>query len=692
MKEYASDKLRNIVFVGHQSAGKTSLVEALLYNTGAINRLGRIEEKNTVSDWDEEERERGLSLSTSLVPIEFEDHKINILDTPGYTDFQGEVKSAIRVADSVLVVVDAVSGVEVGTELAWQYAETYQQPIIVTINKLDRENANYERTLQNLRDSFPDYKFVPVMVPIGAEANFRGVINLLTMKAYYDAGKDRSDLPADLEDTAAEARMALVEAAAEADDQLIEKYFSEGDLTFEEIRDGMRKAARDHLLKTVPVFVTSGVKNVGTIPLLEALIVYVSPPTERRFTVTKPDGENMFMVPPQQDDAPLAAYVFKSVTDRFVGTMSYFRIFSGSIAADSRYYNATRSQDERFASLMILRGKEQQPVPGGVLHVGDIGVVAKLANTKTGDTFSSRENPVQVTRPEFPEPLFMVALLPRTQADSAKMGQVLTSLSESDPTLRWRQDPDIKQTVLEGMGEMHVQVAISRAEKLGVGIDTEMPKVPYREAITKTASATYRHKKQSGGAGQFGEVSLRVEPNVGNGFQFETQIVGGAISGSFIPSIEKGIHQVLGEGVVAGYPVGDVKAVVFDGKMHPVDSKDIAFQIAGRGAFKEAFALAGPVLMEPIMDVKIVVPEGMMGDILGDLNTRRGRVQGMDTENNRSTISAQVPLAEMLRYGNELRSMTGGRGIYTMSFSRYETVPANVAQPIIAAHKHVEEA
>jgi elongation factor G len=384
--------------------------------------------------------------------------------------------------------------------------------------------------------------------------------------------------------------------------------------------------------------------------------------------------------------------VFKTVTDRFVGTMSYFRIFSGSIAADSRYYNATRGQEERFASLMILRGKEQMPVPGGVLHVGDMGVVAKLTNTKTGDSFSSRETGYQVTRPEFPDPLFMVALLPRTQADSAKMGQVLTSLCESDPTLRWRQDPDIKQTVLEGMGDMHVQVAISRAEKLGVNIDTEMPKVPYREAITKTASATYRHKKQSGGAGQFGEVSLRVEPNAGNGFQFETQIVGGAISGSFIPSIEKGIHQLLGEGVIAGYPVGDVKAIVFDGKMHPVDSKDIAFQIAGRGAFKEAFALAGPVLMEPIMDVKIVVPESMMGDILGDLNTRRGRVQGMDTDNSRSTISAQVPLAEMLRYGNELRSMSGGRGIYTMSVSHYETVPANVAQPIIAAHKHVEEA
>jgi elongation factor G len=691
MKEYTSDSLRNVVFVGHQSAGKTSLVEALLHNTGAITRLGKIEEKNTVSDWDEEERERGLSLSTSLVPVEFNDHKINILDTPGYTDFQGEVKSAIRVADSVVVVVDAVSGVEVGTMLAWEYAEAYQQPIIVTINKLDRENSNFERTLNNLKESFPDYKFIPVMIPVGAEANFKGVINLLTMKAYYETGKDRSDLPAELADQAAAARLALVEAAAEADDKLIEKYFADGDLTNEEIRDGMRKAARDAYLKTVPVFVTSGTKNIGTVPLLEALIVYVAPPTDRRVTSIKPDGEQAFLMPPQQDSGPLAAYVFKTTTDRFVGTLTYFRIFSGSVSGDTRYYNATRQAEERFGPLLILRGKEQINAPSNMLHAGDIGVVSKLTVTKSGDTISTKDASLQITKPEFPAPLYAVALHPRTQVDSAKMGPVLTGLVEADPTLRWRQDAAVKQTILEGMGEMHVMVAISRAEKLGVGIDTAEPKVPYKEAVTQTASATYRHKKQSGGAGQFGEVSLRVEPNLGNGFQFETQIVGGAISGSFLPSIEKGIHQVLSEGVIAGYPIEDVKAIVYDGKMHPVDSKDIAFQIAGRGAFREAFTSGKPVLMEPIMQVKIVVPESMMGDILGDLNTRRGRVQGMDSEGAKSTINAQVPLAEMMRYGNELRSMTGGRGIYTMTFDHYETVPAHIAQGIIAQHKTTEE-
>lgn len=685
MREYASDKLRNVAFVGHQSSGKTSLVEALLYNTGAINRLGKIEEKNTVSDWEDDEKERGLSLSTALVPVEFNDTKINILDAPGYTDFQGEVKNAIRVADSVLVVVDAVSGVEVGTELAWHYAEAYQQPIIVTINKMDRENANFENTLTSLREHFPDYKFIPVMIPIGSEANFKGVVNLLTMKAYYDAGADRSDLPAEMQEAADAARTVLVEAAAEADDALIEKYFAEMDLTSEEIRDGMRKAARDAYLKTVPVFVTSGTKNIGTVPLLEAMIVYVAPPTDRRVQVQNPDGEKSFLTAPQSDAGTLAAYVFKTSNDRFVGTLNYFRIFSGSVTNETRAWNATHSVEERFNSLMIMRGKEQ--IPTQKLHAGDIGVVAKLTQTKTGDTFSSKENPIQITKPDFPTPLYRVALLPKTQADSAKMGQILTSMSEADPTLRWRQDPEVKQTILEGMGEIHIAVTLARADKLGVGILTDNPKVPYRETVTTNGSATYRHKKQTGGAGQFAEVSLRVEPNPGNGFEFKSEVVGGAISSSFFPSIEKGIRSVLENGVIAGYPIVDVKAIVFDGKEHPVDSKDIAFQTAGREAFREAFHEANPVLFEPIMEVKITVPEAMMGDVMGDLNTRRARVQGMDNDGPRSVVTATVPLAEMMRYGNELRSMTGGRGIYTMEFSHYDQVPFQTAQTVIAQHK-----
>lgn len=682
MKEYPTEKIRNVALVGHQGCGKTTLVEALLYNSGATTRIGRIEEGNTVSDWDDDEKTRGISLSTAIIPIEFNDTKINVLDTPGYTDFQGEVKNAIRVADSVIVVVDAVSGVEVGTELAWEYGKVYQQPFIVVINKLDRENADFEATMDSLRATFPEYKFIPVMLPIGQQADFKGVVNLLTMKAYYNEGRDRSDLPPEMADIAREAHLQLVEAAAEADEKLLDKYATEGELSPEEIRDGMRLAARDHLLNTVPVFVTSGAKNIGTIPVLEAFTVYVSPPSQRRVGIMQPGAaEHTYLTAPQSDGGPLAAYVFKTTTDRYVGQLNYFRIFSGSVTSDSRCYNSSKQAEERVGQLLVARGKETMPVPA--LHAGDIGVIAKLAVTKTTDTLCGKDAPFEILKPTFPDPVYSVAVTPRTQADGAKMGTMLTSLAEADPTLRWRQDADIHQVILEGMGDTHLAVAISRAEHLGVGIDTQMPKVPYRETITKQASATYRHKKQTGGAGQFGEVSLRLEPNPGEGYQFATQVVGGAISNTYFPSIEKGIHSVLGEGVLAGYPVVDVKAVVYDGKMHPVDSKDIAFQIAGREAFKEAFMQASPVLTEPIMDVEITVPESMMGDVLSDLNTRRGRVQGMDTVARRSVVTAQVPLAEMLRYSNDLRSMSGGRGIYRMTFSHYERVPAQYQEQIV---------
>jgi elongation factor G len=681
MKEYTTDKIRNVAFVGHQGCGKTSLVEALLFNTGAINRMGRVEDKNTVSDYDDEERSRGMSINTSLVPIEFNDHKINILDTPGFTDFQGEVKNAIRVADAVVVVVDAVSGVEVGTELVWDYAVEYQQPIIVVINKVDRENANFENTLGQLRESFPKYKFIPVMIPIGQQADFKGVVNLVTEKAYFGAGKDRSDLPDDMADVVEEARMELIEAAAEADDALMQKYFDEETLSTEEIRDGMRMASRSHLLRTVPVFVTSGAANVGTYPLMEALVVYTSSPSERRVRIDREGAtEQEYIKAPQSDDKPLAAYVFKTTTDRF-GTMNYFRIFSGTITANSRNINVDSGTEERFGTLVVVRGKEQFDIPK--LHAGDIGAAGKLSNTKTGDTIADKDTGFKIQRPSFPAPLYMVAVNPRTQADSAKMGAILTVLGNNDPTVRWRQDMDTRQTVLEGMGDIHIQTVLSKAEVLGVGIDTELPRVPFRETITRMAEAEYTHKKQSGGAGQFGRVNLRVMPTEEN-FVFETNIFGGAIAGSFIPSIEKGIRQVLEEGVIAGYPVVHVKVEVYDGKMHPVDSKDIAFQIAGREAFRIAFRDAKPALLEPIVNVQVTVPETMMGDIMGDMNTRRGRVQGMDTVGNKSIISAQVPLAEMLRYGNDLRSMTGGRGIYTMEFSHYENMPSHTQEEVIA--------
>jgi len=687
MKEYTSENIRNVALVGHQSCGKTSLVEALLFSTGATSRLGNISEKNMVSDWDDEERERGLSLSTSLVPIEFMDTKINVLDAPGFTDFQGELKNAIRVADSVVVVVDAVSGVEVGTELAWEYARVFQQPIIVVINKMDRENANYEEVLDQLRTAFDDYKFVPIMLPIGQESEFKGVANALTQKAYYESGGERSDLPEEYADALEEAHLELMEAAAEADDDLLQKYFDEETLSSEEIRDGMRKASRSHLLKTVPVFVTSATQNIGTIPLLEAFVAYASPPTVRRVRVNRGD-ETEYIKAPQSDDKPLAAYVFKTLNDRYVGTLNYFRIFSGKITSDSRNINANSGEEERFNSLFVMRGKEQ--IPTKVLHAGDIGVVAKLNHTKTGDTFVDTDRDFTVVQPSFPAPLYMVAVSPEGQADSAKMGPTLSNLCDADPTLRWRQDEDTKQTVLEGMGQIHIDVTLKRAESLGVNVVTEMPKVPYRETVTGNAEASYTHKKQTGGAGQYGRVDLKVEPSEED-FEFESSVFGGAISHQFLSSAEKGIRAVLGDGVIAGYPVEKVKVNVYDGKEHPVDSKDIAFQIAGREAFRDAFRKAKPVLLEPIMDVSITIPEAMMGDIMSDLNTRRGRVQGMDTVGIKSIVTAEVPLSEMLRYGNDLRSMTGGRGIYTMEFNRYDRMPSHVQEQLIAEMASAEE-
>jgi elongation factor G len=689
VKEYKTDKIRNVALVGHQGSGKTSLVEALLFNTGATNRLGSVDSQTSISDWDEDEHARGISLSTSLLPLEFGDFKINVLDTPGHTDFQGEVKNAIYAADAVIVVVDGVSGVQVGTEMVWEYAKEYKLPIIAVINKLDRDNSDFVKVLNDLKGSFEDYRFVPIMLPIGKESDFKGVANVLTKKAYYEVGKDRSDLPDDMADLVEEAHMELVEAAAESDDELIEKYFEEGTLSNEEIREGMRKAARSSELNTVPVFVTSSTKSFGIYPLLEALTAYTPAPEIRQVNVIRDGSEEAVALETSSDDDTLAAYVFKTTNDKYVGTLNYFRVFSGKITSGETYFNANSETAERFNSLLSIRGKDTDTAQ--VFHAGDIGVVSKLSKTKTGETFVIKGDELTIVQPEFPDPLYAVAVTPRTQADSTKMGPTLSNLCDSDPTLRWRQDSDTRQVILEGMGDAHVSLAISRAERLGVGVDIELPKVPYRETITKEAEDFHRHKKQSGGAGQFGEVHLRVHPNVGEGFVYETKIFGGSISQSFLPSIEKGIRSVLPNGVIAGFPVVDVKAVAFDGKEHPVDSKDIAFQIAGREAFKKAFLAAAPVLMEPIMDVKITVPDSMMGDIMGDLNTRRGRVQGMDSVGNKSVVNAQAPLAEMMRYGNDLRSMTGGRGIYTMTFDRYDRVPAHLMDGIIKAHKEAEE-
>lgn len=691
MKVYTTPNTRNITIAGHQGCGKTSLVEAFLHTAGITTRIGKVEEGNTVSDFDEEEQERQMSINTSLVSIEIDDVKINLLDTPGFTDFQGEVQQAVRVTDAVFIVVDAVSGPEVGTELAFRFADAFNQPTLIVINKMDRENASFSRTLEALRERFPDHKFVPVMLPIGEQADFKGVVNVLTRQAYLDEGLEPIDTPAEMADMIEEAHVFLTESAAESSDEFIEKYFDEGDLEVDEVRQGMRRAARNADLKTVPVFVTSATHNVGIHPVLEALKVYVSRPDKRRVGLKEtPEDELEYMYPPQSDDGPLAGYIFKEYTDKF-GTLAFFRLFSGCVKSNDTIYISNSGHEERFGQLMTMRGKEQFQVDE--IHAGDIGVVAKLKNAHVGETITFKGNPKKIVAPNFATPVYSVAVHPKTQADGAKMGSTLTALTNADRTLKWRVDPATKETLLEGMGGIHIDIAMKKAERLGCNIETSLPRVPYQETITKTATAEYTHKKQSGGAGQYGRVNLRLEPtDPSEGFEFASEVFGGAVSSQFIGSTEKGVRQALEEGVMAGYPVVGVKAIIYDGKMHDVDSKDIAFQIAGRGAFREAFMDASPTLLEPMMTLHITVPEDNMGDVISDLSTRRGQVQGMDSELGRSIVTAIAPLSEIQRYANDLRSMTSGRGVFEMEFSHYEKMPSHLAQEIITQHAEAAEA
>lgn len=688
MKEYATHLIRNVVLLGHGSSGKTMLVEAMLYNTGATNRLGRVDEGNTVSDYDEEEIRRRISLNLSLIPCEYKGHKINVMDTPGFPDFVGEVRSAVRVADAAIVLVDSVAGVEVGTELVWEYANEYRLPRFVVISKMDRDNANFHRALESVRNAFSGL-FVPLVLPIGEQSNFRGVVDLIERKARRGAGSEVADVPPDLADEVESTRVQLVEAAAEGDDELIMKYLEGEELSPEEIKRGLKAAVQEG--RVIPVLVASGLPNVGILPLMDAILDLLPSPTDvGPVTATNPaTGEEEQLEP--RDDAPLAALVFKTMADPFVGKLSYFRVYAGVLESDSRVWNSRRNAEERIGQINVMRGKEQLPVPR--LHAGDIGVVAKMSETNTGDTLCHRTHPLVLPPPTYPAPLFSVAVEPRTKADSTKMGPTLTRLSEEDPTLRWRHEPSTNQTILEGMGDQHIDVAIRKAEsKFGVGLITSVPKVPYRETITKVAASSYRHKKQTGGAGQFAEVHMRLEPlERGAGYEFANEVFGGAISSNFMPSIDKGVKSVMEQGVLAGYPIVDVRAVVYDGKMHEVDSKPIAFEIAGREVFKQTFLQAGPVLLEPIMNVTVTVPEQYMGDVLSDLNGRRARVQGMEQRGGKSIVTAQVPLAEMLRYATDLRSLTQGYGVYRMEFSHYEQVPPHLAEAIIANAKRERE-
>jgi elongation factor G len=680
MKEYKTEQVRNIVLLSHQSAGKTSLVESMLLASGALTRAGRVEDGNTVADFDPEAIERKISLSAAVVAVEWKGYKINLLDTPGTFDFVGEVKQAVRVADGALFLVDSVAGVEVGTELTWAYADERSLPRMVVVNKMDRENASFERALGALRERFPG-QFVPMFLPIGSQSTFEGVVDVVKRKAFLGPQGTAANVPAAMADQAEEARVQLIEAAAEGDDELIIKYLDGQELTDEEIRAGLCKSIASGSL--IPVLCAGGVVG-GVSALIDAMVDYLPTPPAKVVAFNP--------VTDQQEEidanaaGPLMALVFKTTVDPY-GKQSYFRVFGGTLQSDSRVFNASVGEEERLGQLSVPRGKEQFPI--GHIAAGDIGVVSKLSSTNTGNTLCDKGRPLRLPGTEYPVPIFSVAVSPKTKADSAKMGAALSRLVEEDPSFEWHLQPSTSQTILSGMGDAHIDIASRRLKrKFGVEVVTSVPKVPYQETVTRKADTTYRHKKQTGGAGQFAQVSMRLEPvESGTGFVYEWEVFGGAVSSSFRPSIEKGIRSVLEGGVLAGYPVIDVFVAITDGKEHPVDSKDIAFQIAGREGFKEAFLQAGPVLKEPICEVTITVPEEYMGDVLSDLNTRRGRVLGMNQQHGRSIVNAEAPLAEMQRYSTTLRALTQGRGVYTLKIARYEVVPSHLAENIIAESK-----
>ena len=685
MKVYDAASIRNVTIAGHSGAGKTQLTAAILSDAGMVNRFGRVDDGTTVTDFDEEEVARKHTLAASLAYAEWNKHKINLVDTPGFGNFLSDTLAAMRVCDAAAVVVDAVSGVEVQTEKVWEAAEQFGLPRLVVVNRLDRERASLSRTLESLTTAFGRF-VIPVQMPIGEEKAFRGVVDLVGMKAYVfetdGSGKMKEDaVPSAMADEAKAARDALIEVVAEADDSLMEKFFEAGTLTQEELVQGLRTAVLGR--KVFPLFCTSSILNIGIQPLLDALIAYVPAPSERPMTGTK-GGQAVEVL--AADGGPYAAFVWKTVADPFAGRISMFRVMSGSLKADTTVYNLTKETPERLGHLSLMQGKTQTDVPE--IKAGDIGAVAKLKETVTNDTLTDKGG-VAFTPMTFPEPVLSYAIEPKSRGDEDKISSSLQRLQEEDPTIRSSRDAQTKELLLSGQGQLHIEVTVAKLKRrFGVEVNLKPPKIPYRETITAATDAHGRHKKQTGGHGQFGDCSIRMEPLPrGSDFQFEDDIFGGAIPHTFRPAVEKGIQDTRMRGYLAGYPVVDFKVTLTDGKYHDVDSNELSFKMAGRLAFKDAMTRCKPTILEPIMNVEVYAPSDFAGDLMGDLNGRRGRIAGMDTRGGMTVIKAQVPMSEMLTYEQQLTSATGGRGSYHMEYSHYEEVPSHIQSKIIAAHK-----
>jgi len=685
MRVFESDSIRNICVVGHGAAGKTSLTAAFLFDSGAVNRLARVEDGNTVTDWEDEEIERKISISCSLAHCEWNKKKINILDTPGYRPFLAETQLAVRAADAAVVVVDAVAGVEVQTEKVWEFCNEFSLPRMFVINKMDRDNASSERSLASLEESF-GRGAVPVEIPMGAEREFSGVISLLNNKAYRYArdgsGKfQEEEVPAEYKEELARMREKLVEMVAESNDALMEKFFAEGTLDQADMIEGLRAGILQGNI--FPVFFSSAAFNIGIAQVLDAITdLFPSPATVGKVTGTDPKS-NQQVERAISSKEPYAAYVFKTIADPFAGRISLIKLYSGTMRSDSTYNNQTKGKSEKFGPLQIAQGKTMVPI--GEVHAGDFFAVTKLKETTTGDTLCEPAHPVVFSNVTIPEPSITFAIEPKSRGDEDKISNALARILEEDAAIKYTRDAQTKQLLLSGSDQLHVEVTVSKLRKrYGVEVILKTPKIPYRETIRGKADVQGRHKKQTGGHGQFGDCWIKMEPlQRGGSFEFADEIFGGSIPRNFIPAVEKGIVESAARGYLAGYPVVDFKVTVYDGSYHPVDSSEMAFKIAGSLAFKKAMEEANPVLLEPIMNVEIFAPQEYAGALTGDLTSRRGRLQGMDVKRDIQIIKAQVPMAEMVTYSPVLTSVTGGRGSYHMEFSHYDEVPAHIAQKII---------
>jgi len=676
MENYGIAGIRNVALLSHSGTGKTTLAEAALFSAGAISRMGKVDDGTTASDFDPEGMKRKISISLSLLPFIWQKTKVNLLDAPGYTDFAGEAKAAVKVAESMIIPVAASSGVEVGTETAWAYAEEAKLPRAFVVNKMDRENVNFDAVVAAIQSKF-GHKCLPVDIPIGSFKDFKGVVNLITMKAYSGVHPAaEGPVPPAMEKAAAEYRAKLVEAIAEQDDTLIEEFLNGQDLTTEEVVDGLKKAIAAG--EIVPILAVSALTNTGIDQLMDFIVNYLPSPEKREVELA--DGGRL----KSAESGSLAALVYKTTADPYVGKLTFIRVFRGTLMSNSHVWNATRKADERIGQLYFMHGKTQEPV--SQLGAGDMGAVAKCAITFTNDTLTTLESPVIIAPIAFPTPTYSAAAHPKSKADVDKLGQAITKILEEDPTLHSHRDPDTSETILVGLGDTQLDVTAEKmARKYGVAVELKAPRVPYKETITGSARAEYRHKKQTGGHGQFGHVVLEVQAlPPGTGVEFVDKVVGGAVPRNYIPAVEKGIKEAVLEGGSLGFPIVDVRATLCDGSFHPVDSSEICFKIAGAGALKKGMEASGPVLLEPIVTMRVTVPSGVVGDIIGDLNTKRAQVHGLNPEGEKTVIDAVAPLAEVQRYAIDLKSLTHGRGYFTMKFDHYQQVPAQLTQKLVA--------